>query len=199
MIELLTVCTGNVARSPLAEALLRARLPTDGIHIASAGTRALVGRGMTDEALALVSAHEGDVSGAEAHRARLVTERLLTEPHVVLAMAREHRRQVVELAPARLRTTFTVREFARLAAHVPDAALRETLAAHDDPIERLRQALMLVTAARGIAPPPTEPEDDDVVDPFRRSERTYARAAAQLVPAVDVVARVLRVVMEPSP
>ena len=40
--------------------------------------------------------------------------------------------------------------------------------------------------------PPT-PEDDDVIDPYGRSWQTYERSAAQLVPALDEVVRVLRV------
>ena len=34
--------------------------------------------------------------------------------------------------------------------------------------------------------------EDDVVDPYRRSWETYQRSAAQLVPAIDEVARVVR-------
>ena len=47
MIEVLTVCTGNVCRSPLAEALLRERLAPLDIRVRSAGTRALIGSAMT--------------------------------------------------------------------------------------------------------------------------------------------------------
>lgn len=39
--SVLTVCFGNLFRSPMAEALLRERLPGTGWHVASAGTHAL--------------------------------------------------------------------------------------------------------------------------------------------------------------
>ncbi|WOQ69206.1 low molecular weight phosphatase family protein [Microbacterium limosum] len=194
MIELLTVCTGNVARSPLAEVLLRARLRGLGIRVTSAGTRALIGHPMTLEAQVLAEAAGARAADAEAHRARLLTERELAAPALVLAMAREHRRAAVELAPLKLRSTFTVREFARLAATVPDDALVAALEGLHDPSDRLRAALSLVSAARSASAPPDDPEDDDVVDPYRRSHRTYDLAAAQLTPAIDEVARVLRIV-----
>ena len=52
--SILTVCSGNICRSPLAEQLLRVGL-TDlaGVTVSSAGTIALVGEGMPAEAQAL--------------------------------------------------------------------------------------------------------------------------------------------------
>lgn len=40
MTSLLFVCLGNICRSPTAEAVFRAKLPEEGIHIDSAGTGA---------------------------------------------------------------------------------------------------------------------------------------------------------------
>lgn len=112
----MTVCTGNICRSPMAEVLLRAALVGTGIRVHSAGTHALVDEAMTPQALQLALSNGADASGADAHRARLLTEPLLAETDLVLTMAREHRSAVVQMAPALLHRTFTVREFARLAA-----------------------------------------------------------------------------------
>lgn len=46
----LVVCTGNICRSPLAEALLRTRFAGSGLRVHSAGTHALPGVPMTDPA-----------------------------------------------------------------------------------------------------------------------------------------------------
>ncbi|PZU38458.1 MAG: low molecular weight phosphatase family protein [Microbacterium sp.] len=193
MLEVLTVCTGNVARSPLAELVLRAR--TGGsIQVHSAGTRALIDYPMPAEAGSLAVAHGAPPAEAQAHRGRRLTEGMLRSPDLILAMAREHRRAIVELAPARLRSTFTVREFARLSVHASAADLAAAIGDASDPAERARRAVAHVASLRSAVEPPHDPADDDVIDPFRRSERTYALAAAQLVPAVDEVARVLRVV-----
>ena len=193
MIEVLTVCTGNVCRSPLAEALLRERLAPLDIRVRSAGTRALIGSAMTPEALRLAA--DNGALDAEAHRAGLLTEGLLESPDLIFAMSREHRRHIVELAPRRLRATFTLREFARLAAYASDASIADAVAGASDAHEAVRLTLGHVAAMRGEAEPPTDASDDDIVDPYRRSWQTYELSAAQLVPAVDEVVRVLRVAL----
>src|SRR5690606_12746543 len=48
--NILTVCTGNICRSPLAEAVLASRLADLDLRVHSAGTQALVGHGMPPEA-----------------------------------------------------------------------------------------------------------------------------------------------------
>jgi protein-tyrosine phosphatase len=42
---------------------------------------------------------------------------------------------------------------------------------------------------------PADAADDDVIDPYRRSWKTYELTASQLVPAVDEVVRVLRIAL----
>jgi len=190
MIEVLTVCTGNVCRSPLAEALLRERLAPLDIRVRSAGTRALIGSAMTPEAQRLAT--DNGVQDAESHRARLLTEGLLESPDLIFAMSREHRRHIVDLAPRRLRATFTLREFARLAAYASDASIADAVAGASDAHDAVRLTAGHIAAMRGEAEPPTDASDDDIVDPYRRSWQTYELSAAQLVPAVDEVVRVLR-------
>lgn len=126
---ILTVCTGNICRSPLAEVLLRARLEPLGVRVHSAGTHALVDHGMTEQAQEIAVRSGADVSAAADHAARYLVEPLLRESDLVLTMAREHRSYVVQMMPSRLRQTFTAREFARLAATVTDDDVR---AAADD-------------------------------------------------------------------
>lgn len=193
MLELLTVCTGNICRSPLAEVLLRERLAPLDVRVSSAGTRALVGSGMTPEAQRLAA--DNGASDAASHRARLLTDGLLETPDLILAMAREHRGAVVDLAPRRLRATFTVREFARLARHANDVSIARAVAGAADPRDALRLAMAHVAAMRSEAEPPADASDDDVVDPYRRSWKTYELSASQLVPAVDEVVRVLRIAL----
>ena len=196
MVEILTVCTGNICRSPLAEQLLRVSLEPLGATVHSAGTMGLDAAPMTTEAqrLALDLGVRGEM--AAAHRSRYLTERELDSPDLILAMSREHRRRIVELAPSRLRSTFTVREFARLAEPVPDDEIRAAAgAAGADAAARLRAAASAVAAQRGMIAPPTDAADDDVIDPYRRSWETYERSAAQLVPAIAQVARVVAVAL----
>ncbi|WP_243075698.1 low molecular weight phosphatase family protein [Microbacterium sp. SS28] len=196
MIEILTVCTGNICRSPLAELLLRARLAEFAPTVGSAGTRGLAAAPMTPEAIALAIAGGVREQDAASHRSRFLTEAHLATPDLIFTMTRDHRREVVELAPARLRSTFTIREFARLAASLSDDDLAR--AAHSggtDAVARARAVTAAVAAQRGTAPSPGNPADDDVIDPYRRSWETYQRSAAQLEPAVDGVVRALSIAL----
>src|SRR5690606_18645389 len=139
--------------------------------------------------------HGGSQPNANALRRRWLVEPIAEDADLILAMAREHRTVAVELAPRMLRRTFTVREFARLAASLSDGELRTAAdSVGADLRARLSAVTALVAAQRSVVAP-AEPQDDDVVDPYRRSTETYDRSAAQLVPAIDEVARVLRIVL----
>ena len=190
--SILTVCSGNICRSPLAEQLLRAGLAgIDGITVHSAGTMAMVGHGMPPEAQSL-SARFG-ASDAAAHVARQVDEKLIRGADLVLGLAREHRRSVVELVPAATRRTFTLREFARLAASVTDVDLEDAASPLGDGSVkgRLRDAVVATASLRGVVAPFESPDDADVVDPYRRPADVYEASAAQLVPAVQATVALL--------
>ncbi|WP_418608121.1 hypothetical protein [Georgenia sp. SUBG003] len=113
---ILTVCTGNICRSPAVEHLFRAAFgATSGVTVASAGTGALVGQPVHGPMADLLRGVDVDPDGFAARR---VTEQMLRGADLVLPLTRDHRAQVVDLAPAAVRRTFTVREFARLASQV---------------------------------------------------------------------------------
>lgn len=190
-LTILTVCTGNICRSPLAEVLLRAELEPLGVRVHSAGTHALVGHGMPEPALELAAREGVDPEVAAAHQARYLVEPLLEDADLILTMAREHRSHVVKMMPSRLRRTFTVREFARLASTLSSADARAAAdAAGASPRERLAAVLRAVNDQRGLTP--SSGDDDDVIDPYRRSRETYARSAAELTPALVEVERLVR-------
>jgi len=194
VLRVLMVCTGNICRSPMAEALLRARMDTDRMRVRSAGTRPVIDGEMPAEAQRLTIAHGGSQADARGHRGRWLIEPIAEDADLIFAMAREHRTAAVELAPRMLRRTFTVREFARLATSLSDSELREAAeSAGSDVRARLTAVTALIATQRSMVTPPS-PKDDDVIDPYRRSSDTYERSAAQLVPAIDEVARVLRIV-----
>ncbi|WP_109210440.1 MULTISPECIES: low molecular weight phosphatase family protein [Microbacterium] len=192
MFEILTVCTGNICRSPLAEQLLRVRLADLDPLVMSAGTRGLPAAEMTPEAAHIAQALGVPAADSAAHRSRFLTEHHLAKPDLILAMTRLHRRAIVELAPSRLRSTFTIREFARLAAAVPPDELREATDAATSPSEKVRAAASVLSAYRGLVPAPDDPADDDVIDPYRQPWETYLLSASQLEPAVTAVAATLR-------
>lgn len=199
VIHILAVCTGNICRSPLFEKVLKHRLADLAVSISSAGTRAREGVPMTAQAIELADAR-GVPAVVGGHGARLLTAADVHNADLVIALARDHRREIVELAPSGLRNTFTAREFARLSAGVSDDEIREAAqesagGARNDSRDRLRAVIALVARQRGLALPPAAPEDDDVVDPYRRSWTTYVKSAEQLDPALTAVERVLRLAL----
>lgn len=186
--RILTVCTGNVCRSPAAEIYLIHDLAgLDFIEVSSAGTGALVDQTIPEPGRRLLDAAGFDGS---AHRARQLTPSIVREADLVLAMSREHRRAVVEQAPAATRRAFTIRELARVADFIgsPD---REDMGTSADPADRMRAAVLLAAVQRGLAPQPEDPSDLDVVDPYRRSDETYLESFDQIRPAAMTVARYL--------
>ena len=85
------VCTGNLCRSPMAEALLRARLARDEAQrdwrVGSAGVWTTDGRPASAYAIEEMAQRGIDL---RAHRSRNVTPELMAEADLVLAMTRQH-------------------------------------------------------------------------------------------------------------
>lgn len=94
--RILTVCIGNICRSPTAEYLLRQRLTSRDIQLSSAGLGALVDYPMDATAMQLLA--EQGINGA-AHRARRLTPGMLREADLVLGMEKSHVASMVRLAP----------------------------------------------------------------------------------------------------
>jgi protein arginine phosphatase len=95
--RILLVCTGNICRSPLGEALMRRALVERGVDdadVSSAGTGAWDGAPASEGAYLVALEHSLDLS---SHRAQLLTRDLVEGAQVVFTMARHHRARVDEL------------------------------------------------------------------------------------------------------
>jgi protein-tyrosine phosphatase len=175
--EILVLCTANVCRSPMAEAMLVRELAVRGQRaevtsagIAGGGTLPVPGE------VTLVLAEYGlDMSG---HRSRPMTPAGLARADLILALAREHLRHAVVAVPQAWPRAFTLRELARRGAQAGPRAAGETLGDWLARAQAGRSRLALLG----------DGEPDDVADPFGGPLINYQRAAAQISGAVAQIA-----------
>ena len=97
--RILVLCTGNICRSPMAEALLRARLAAlrPALSVSSAGLAAPEGRPADTLAVALLGERGLDLA---AHRSRQLTPELVAAADLILVMETAQQRHLELLAPA---------------------------------------------------------------------------------------------------
>lgn len=175
----LFICTGNICRSRMAQQIFegQTREQSHWLKTSSAGTRAVVGAPMTEQAIS-VSRSYGGVP--DDNRGVQVTQALVRNADLILTAERVHRSEVVSLVPRASRVTFTLREFARLVATYSDLEPSglETLKTGDGASRpnRMSEFVRLVGGMRGYETTRPSPEDDDIVDPFRRSQAVYDTA-----------------------
>lgn len=188
--DVLVVGTTNVARSPAAERLLRARLGQDGgIAVTSAGTHAALGEPVPsplDELLA------GAGAGDARHEARLLDSEALQSADLILTATRQERSAVVRQVPSAVGKTFTLRELARVAEAIGPDALPE-----GDVATRLSALVKAAPKHRG----PTAPAvatDDDVSDPAGQGRGAYQRSFDQVEAAVDDIVRTVKPIPGPA-
>lgn len=175
--SILFVCTGNICRSAFAERVLAARVdPVSAIDIASAGTRAVVGRPMSSQTRPRVRLFGGDPDGFTATQ---LTERALHSSDLVLGMTREHCERVADLLPSAFARTFSLLEFARAAEGIVlDGGVppeRRWHALRDAAIERRRRGELAIGPG------------DDVPDPYGHADDAFDRMTETIVPALELL------------
>lgn len=184
--RVLTVCTGNVCRSPFMERALQAELDRSWgpgvVEVRSAGTGALAGEAMNPPALRVL---EAAGYSADGFVARSLSPEIVASADLVLTATRRHRGLVAQMHPRALRYAFTLREFADLVSDLP----REAYEA-DDAGEHVRALVQAAAGRRGMRPPLSD-EDADIVDPYRREAVVFETMSAQVMSALPRVAAAL--------
>ncbi len=108
--HILVVCTANICRSPVGEALLRDHLQKAGLvdwAVSSAGTWASPGHLASQFSVILLDERGLDI---QAHRSQPVTEPLLQQCDLVLCMETAHQKELREAFPAHRAKIYTLRQ-----------------------------------------------------------------------------------------
>lgn len=154
VVDVLTLCTGNAARSVMAATSLRARRPD--LQVATAGTLVVDGQPMSIRTRAAI---EGVGLAVPHHASRQVHPPDLDAATVVLALAPEHVQWVRRTHPAAAARTVTLR---RLVRH-------------------LEPAPTLAEQVASLRPHEVELEDwEEVVDPGGGEHDVFAACAREI-------------------
>lgn len=108
MKRILTLCIGNICRSPLAQALLARELPAHTVW--SAGLSALVGQAADPMSIEIAATHGLDIT---EHRAQQVTSWLCQQTELILVMEQQHKSQLEQLFPVVRGKVFTLGQFGK--------------------------------------------------------------------------------------
>jgi len=138
------------------------------LAFSSAGTRAVVGRPMHQEAALMVKQLGGDPS---SFAARQFTPKIAAEADLLLTMTRAHRESVLERQPRFLHRTYTLSEAACISVEPGISTIAE--------FAEVRPRM----AGRALA---------DIPDPIGQSSEVFAAAASQIVDRLLPIVELLR-------
>ena len=178
--HIMFVCTGNVCRSPMGELLMRRYLSGTSITVSSAGTHALVGHPIDPSSGRLMDS-VGIDSGE--FRSRQLTRELAENADLILCFEEEQRNNIVDMAPAVVRRTFLVTDFANMCLYCAQHDLVKGLTVQ----ERLNSVIEASSFIRPMIPAPR-----DVEDPFTKDFPVFRKAANQTNKAIWIILNSMR-------
>ncbi|WP_179229173.1 dTDP-4-dehydrorhamnose 3,5-epimerase family protein [Parenemella sanctibonifatiensis] len=165
--RVLFVCTANICRSAYADVAAR-HLSPEGLHFSSAGTQALVDQPVDPP----MAAHLAVPETGQQHRARQLTRHLVDEADLVLTMAADHRRHILDDWPTAAPKVYVIGHAARELAHLPTEVDLPGVTQH-------------LWTHRSSDP------GDQVPDPYRRGPERAAQAASQIDGYLDTITSTL--------
>lgn len=190
--HVLFVCTANLCRSPLAEAIVSgagtapsvhgSRHPTGVLEARSAGVTAVPGMALHPSTADVLAQRGLTLPGFASRR---LEPAHVERAELVLTATRAHRAACVALVPTAVRRCFTMKELSRLATVMQeqDLATERTITA----------VLRAVPVARSFLQP-VALEEDDLADPVLMGPDAFAACADSIA---DLLAPVLGLVWRP--
>ncbi|MCP4704916.1 MAG: low molecular weight protein arginine phosphatase [candidate division Zixibacteria bacterium] len=109
--KIMFVCFGNTCRSPMAEGAMRKLLENKGVpdvDVYSSGTSGGIGFEATPYAVEASKIWEADIS---THRSQPLTEEIIDETDLILAMETSHCQEVLRLRPDAGNKVYLLKKF----------------------------------------------------------------------------------------
>ena len=173
MSSILVVCTGNICRSPVGEAVLQSQLSEE-VTISSAGTHAVVGAPAEPEVQEFL---RRELNLESDHVARQLTREQAESADLIITMTSEHRSWVARSAPRAVRRTFTLKELSLLLDALPSETQFSSLEGVALAASRLRPRLA------------GELVDLDIADPYGGPPEGYESSFSEVLDFSRHVAR----------
>lgn len=176
------MCTGNLCRSPMAEAFFRQRCDERVMPwtTQSVGT-VTAGRRPPEEVVDAMTRYGIDVS---THRSRRIAYGHVSAADLVIGMERSHVRDATMVLPMAFTRTFTLKELVRRG---------EAIGPCSQPIDHWLAWLGMGRSPSNLVGSDAE---DDIVDPYGRSWRTYLACAAEID---NLIARLVDLLVDARP
>ncbi|MEA2703014.1 MAG: protein-tyrosine phosphatase [Actinomycetota bacterium] len=173
------LCTGNICRSPAAEALLRHRTEALGVDVRVKSAGLLDdGRRAAEHSVTLLAEQGVDLS---RHRSATMTADAVRSADLVLGMAREHVREAVVMVPPAFPKSFTLKELVRRGESIGPRHANEDVASYLARVHAGRTSRDLL----GSSPA------DDVADPIGLPRAAYEQMVGELQHLLDRLVRLL--------
>ena len=196
MLDILFVCTGNLCRSPMAEALFQSRLTSDYPSLTSltllhsAGTSAIEDNPATSTAVQAMDLWDVDL---EPHRASELTVTRLRDADIVMTMARDHLLSIERIYPRALRKSTTLKHIASSSEAIIASLGEEPVQGEDEARKRIASVFDLLRDAAHSDSflADIQSRSSDIIDPIGSSLQVYLGVAEDIESSLDKAMRAL--------